>query len=227
MKDKDLDEQGVWEKYGASQKSLCFTIGAHTSCQLNRSPRRLLFGMARYKFAQKMIGDGKDILELGCSDGFYTLVLAENAKYVLGVDFDKEALGHSGIEHIRENIYLRFDNFLGKKYGKYDAVVAFDVIEHTFAHNEGKFMETMCKNLSQFGIAVIGTPNLLAMHHSSPEVRDAHVNEYSAPMLERLMGKYFYNVFMFSQNDEVVHTGFAPMTHYLIAVGCHKKECQE
>ena len=125
---KELDEQGVWEKYGANQKMAGITLGSHTSFQLNKSPRRLLFGMARYKFAQKMIGVGKDILELGCSDGFYTYVLAEKAKYVLGVDFDEEALGHSGIEQIRDNIYLRFDNFLGKKYGKYDAVVAFEVI---------------------------------------------------------------------------------------------------
>ena len=221
---KDLDEQGVWEKYGGEQKAESVSLGSHTSFQLRRSPRRLLFGMARYKFAQKMIGRNKDILELGCSDGFYTLVLAENAKHVFGVDFDEEALGHSGTGQIRDNIHLHFANFLGKVYGKYDAVVAFDVIEHTLLKNEDTFMETVCNNLRQYGIAVLGTPNILAMKHSSPEVRDAHVNEYSAERLESLMDKYFHNVFMFSQNDEVIHTGFSPMAHYLIALGCYKKE---
>ena len=35
---------------------------------------------------------------------------------------------------------------------------------------------------------------------------------------------YFNNVFIFSMNDEVVHTGFFPMAQYLIAVCCSKKK---
>ena len=36
--------------------------------------------------------------------------------------------------------------------------------------------------------------------------------------LKKLMQHYFHNVFMFSMNDEVVHTGFHPMAHYLDTV---------
>ena len=220
---KELNEQEIWGEYGANQKSACFTLGAHTSFQFSRSPRRLLFGMSRYKFAQKMIGRYKDILELGCSDGFYAQLLAEKAKSVFGVDFDEEALKQAKVS-IRDNMVFACDNFLGKVYGKYDAVVSFDVIEHTLLKNEDTFMETVCKNLTQYGIAVIGTPNILAMPHSCSVVREAHVNEYSAKRLKSLMDKYFHNAFMFSQNDEMVHTGFSPMAHYLIAIGCCKKE---
>jgi len=31
-------------------------------------------------------------------------------------------------------------------------------------------------------------------------------------------------VFVFSMNDEVVHTGFYPMAHYLLAVACHRRD---
>ena len=34
------------------------------------------------------------------------------------------------------------------------------------------------------------------------------------------MQQFFHNVFIFSMNDEVVHTGYAPMAHYLLALGC-------
>jgi len=34
------------------------------------------------------------------------------------------------------------------------------------------------------------------------------------------MDRHFYNVFLFSMNDEVVHTGFYPMSHYLLAMSC-------
>lgn len=219
-------EYKVWEKYGVNQKAPCLVIGAHTSFQFRRSPRRLLFGMARYKFAQKMIGDNKKILELGCSDGFYTCVLAENANSVLGVDFDKEVIEWAIKNMSNNKLQFRVGNFLDEEYGRYDAVVAFDVIEHTLKKHEDLFMQRVCHNLSENGKVIIGTPNILAMEYSSPEVLDAHVNEYSAERLGSLLGKYFNSVLMFSQNDEVIHTGFFPMAHYLIAVGCHKKECQ-
>ena len=38
------------------------------------------------------------------------------------------------------------------------------------------------------------------------------------------MLKYFENVFLFSMNDEVVHTGFSPMAHYLFVICCQKKK---
>ena len=33
----------------------------------------------------------------------------------------------------------------------------------------------------------------------------------------------FHNVFIFGVNDEVVHTGFIKMAHYLIGMGCYRK----
>lgn len=34
---------------------------------------------------------------------------------------------------------------------------------------------------------------------------------------------HFHNVFMFSMNDEVVHTGYGKMSHYNIALCCGSK----
>jgi hypothetical protein len=38
------------------------------------------------------------------------------------------------------------------------------------------------------------------------------------PDLKATMSRNFHNVFMFSMNDEVVHTGYHKMAHYLFAV---------
>jgi len=51
-----------------------------------------------------------------------------------------------------------------------------------------------------------------------------HINLYSYDRLRSFMEKYFYHVFMFSMNDEVVHTGFGAMAHYIFAVGVDKLE---
>ena len=224
MKYKDLDEQGVWEKYGTNQKSSCFTLGPHSSYQFKNSPRRILFSLSRYKFAQKLIGKDKTILEFGCSDGLGSHILAETASRVLGIDFDKGIIEWAKENLTTEKLSFKHDNFLGKKYGEFDAVVAFDVIEHIFQKNESRFLETMGNNLSPYGIAIVGTPNITSRQYSSSVVNDAHVNMYDAERLESLMNKYFHNVFIFCQNDEVIHTGFPAMAHYLIAVGCYKKE---
>ncbi len=37
------------------------------------------------------------------------------------------------------------------------------------------------------------------------------------------MSEYFHNVFMFSMNDEVVHTGYHRMAHYVIALCAGRK----
>ncbi len=45
--------------------------------------------------------------------------------------------------------------------------------------------------------------------------------------MKALLEHYFENVFLFSMNDEVVHTGYYPMAHYLFAVCCQKKVVDE
>jgi len=64
----------------------------------------------------------------------------------------------------------------------------------------------------------VGMPSLESQAHASPQSKEGHVNCKTGKDLKRLMQDYFHNVFLFSMNDEVVHTGFYPMAHYLIAV---------
>ena len=68
-------------------------------------------------------------------------------------------------------------------------------------------------------MCITGTPNKTATQHASPASQEGHVNLKNSKDLQELMSKYFKNSFLFSMNDEVVHTGFHPMAHYLIAVG--------
>ncbi|MCI5632323.1 hypothetical protein [Helicobacter sp.] len=51
-----------------------------------------------------------------------------------------------------------------------------------------------------------------------------HVNCKSGEDFKEFCKKYFHHVFVFSMNDEVVHTGFYPMAHYLFALCVGVKE---
>ena len=223
-KHRHMNERQIWEKYGKPQKSGTVRLGPHSSYQLRNTPRRILYSLSRYKFAAKMIGDGKSILELGCSDGLGTLILAEFAERVTAVDFDRETVSWARkLCGGRKTTFLCRD-FLNRSFGAYDAVVSLDVIEHVRRENERHFFNTIRMNLLPTGFCVIGTPNITSRKYSSKIVNDAHINLYSSQRLVRAMKRHFHNVFLFGANDEVVHTGFKPMAQYLIAVGCRKKD---
>lgn len=225
--DRELE---LWTKYGMAQKERSVVLGPHASFQWNNSRRHLLFTAARYKFAMKMIGniydpDEKEILDLGCSDGFGTYYLAEYAKFVLGVDFDKDAIMYAQMQEIYPNIQFKLENFFDKKYGEFDGVVSFDVLEHIYPENEEKYLKTVLKNLKDEGTFIIGTPSLETQQYSAENITGAHVNVYNGENFYRMLKQHFQNVYLFTQNDEIIHTGHLRMANYLIAV-CSGKRIQ-
>lgn len=223
-------EYELWNKFGKTQKVDSVTLGPHTSFEYNNSRRAILFTMTRYKFAMKMLGGGisdekKTILDLGCSDGLGTYYVAEFAEKVMGVDFDEEAIEYA-ISHPSKNsgnIEFRKDNFLNKVYGQFDGVVSFDVIEHIYPENADAYMRTVLANLKDTGTFIIGTPSLETQQYSKENITGAHVNVYRGEELYQMLKQYFHNVYLFTQNDEIIHTGHLRMANYLLAVCSYKK----
>ena len=108
--------------------------------------------------------------------------------------------------------------------GEFDAAYALDVIEHIDPSDEVLFVENIVKSLTPQGVLILGSPSLESQTYASPQSRAGHVNCKTAPQIRDLMSHFFHNVFLFSMNDEVVHTGYAPMAHYRLAIGCSRKE---
>lgn len=227
MSKEQTPEYKLWEKYGTTQKKKSVLIGPHSSYQFINSRRHLLFTASRYKFAMKMLdnqGQGSPkILDLGCSDGFGTHFLAENASEVVGVDFDQETIEFAQNDESINYIKFICDDFLGKIYGHFDGIVSFDVIEHIYPENVDRYMETVLNNLNSAGAFIVGTPSMESQKHSKENVSGAHVNIYTGESLNIMLKKYFHNVFMFTQNDEIIHTGHFRMANYLLAVCCNQK----
>jgi hypothetical protein len=68
-------------------------------------------------------------------------------------------------------------------------------------------------------VVIIGTPNVTASAYACRGSQLDHVNLKSYDSLRELIGRFYRHVFMFGMNDEVLHTGFGPMCHYLLALG--------
>ena len=200
------------------------SLGGHWSFNLINDPKRLAFVLARYRFAARMAGRSASILELGCSEGIGTPILTENGADYVGVDLDTEAVNAGKANFGSDSNKVIDGDFLGQQYGQFDCVVSMDVVEHIEPEREQLFFQTVHENLSADGICVIGTPNIASEQYASEASRQGHINLFDGARLRAAMEQCFHNVFLFSMNDEVVHTGFEPMAHFLLAVGANRRK---
>ena len=198
-------------------------LGHMHTYHARNTPRRLLYTTSYYKFASKMIGKPARVLDVGCGEGIGTWLLATECGSAFGVDFDKDSIDVAKENWQDPRIGFSCDDFIKLTAKPYDAIVSLDVIEHILPENADAFLRGITDNLTPHGIAVIGTPNITSKPYASAVTNAGHVNMYTWERLEAEMSRYFTQVFMFGANDEIVHTGFAPMVHYLLAVGVRKR----
>jgi 2-polyprenyl-3-methyl-5-hydroxy-6-metoxy-1,4-benzoquinol methylase len=216
------NERSRWHEVTEMMEDRQIILGRHVAYWFLRSPRRALYYMSYYKFAAKMIGRHKRVLDVGCGEGMGTWLLAAECGYARGIDLDGDAIGVAKGNWVDPRIDFAREDFLTGAPGQWDGVVNFDVIEHILPENAEEFLKRIADNLTPYGVAVVGTPNVTGQVYASEVARAGHVNVYSAERLESDMHRFFAHVFMFSANDEVVHTGYPPMAHYLIALACKK-----
>lgn len=210
------------------QYQICLDIAREHRTQLglmsnqvwHDDPRRLGFVLARYKFVSKMMSGFGRVLEVGCADGFGTRVVCQEVDEVVATDFDPLFI-EEDLASADESWPIDFrvhDMLSGPVAGGFDGAYSLDVIEHIPAEDEGVFIGNMVASLNQHGVCIIGSPSLESQSYASPPSREGHINCKTGAGLKALMQSFFHNVFIFSMNDEVIHTGFQPMAHYLFAL---------
>ena len=84
-------------------------------------------------------------------------------------------------------------------------------------------MINVCKSIKKDGIFICGCPSLESQIYASKESKEGHVNCKTGEDLKKLMLNYFNHAFLFSMNDEVLHTGFNKMSHYNIVLSVGNK----
>lgn len=196
-------------------------IGKQTTLGFEADPKRLCFVLSRYKFVAKMLGNRGRVLEIGCGDGFGTTLVADVAENVVAIDLEPSTLETRSRNRVLDaRVEFRAHDMVAAPIAeRFDAAFSLDVIEHIPAEIEGHFYGNIAASLGPRGMCIIGTPNKTAEAWQSEYSRRDHINLKTFDQLRSDMEKYFDYVFMFGINDEVVHTGFGPMCHYLMALG--------
>jgi len=188
-------------------------------------PKRLAFTLSRYKFVAKMLSGAGHVLEVGCADAFGTRIVVQEVQQLTATDFDPLFVedANSRMSDRWKFTCKAHDMLKGPFRGEFDGMYALDVLEHILPENEDRFLSNMAASLTGHGVLIIGMPSLESQPYASPLSKEGHVNCKTMPDLKATMQRYFHNVFMFSMNDEVVHTGYHKMAHYLFAMCCGKK----
>ena len=197
-------------------------LGPWTSYSLLHDPKHMAFVLARYKFPAKMFDGMGYAIEVGCGDAFGTPIVAQHVKNVLAIEPDARHIKSNKKRLAKvKNIEFRCGTIQDLNLPKrtFDGAYSIDVIEHLDNHLNDPFVLSQANILKKDGVCIIGTPNITANEYASERSRVQHINLHSQASLHKLMSKYFQRVFMFGMNDEVLHTGYAPMCHYIFGMG--------
>lgn len=214
----------TWEQLMKIQEHNYITLGSTNTNSLVNDPKHLLFTLSRYKFAAKMLRSCRHIVEVGCGEGIGTLMFhAETRAKITAIDFDKDLIGYAKnnvLPYCKQRVkFINYDMIKAPyKRLQSDGFVCIDVIEHIHSREEANFFLHCAYMLKKNGVAVFGTPNKHAHKYASINSKKGHINNFNPERFTGTLEKYFRRVFLFSMNDEVVHTGFSKMAHYLIAL---------
>jgi SAM-dependent methyltransferase len=226
MSDRKTRERQYQFQVAVDEQRPRTTLGIMINAAWDLDPRRMLFLLARYKFVAKMLKGKAKVLEVGCGDAFGTRMVQQDVGAVTAVDFDPLF-----VQDVNDRMSDQWkfecavhDILAGPVQGTFDAAYSLDVLEHIDAKDEARFIENILASLTDSGVLIAGMPSIQSQAYASPASKEGHVNCKDGEELRALMLRYFHNVFLFSMNDEVVHTGFHKMAHYVLVVCCGKRD---
>ena len=190
-------------------------LGMHSSFGWESDPKRICFTAARYKFVAKMLEGSRNVLEVGCGDGFFSRIVRQHVGNLQAVDLNRDYIAsayRNTPKDSRWRIWFNDWDILEAPLSGFDAVYALDLFEHIADE------ERLLGNLAKCApVCIIGAPSLESQVHASEISKTEHVNCKTKEGLREVMKRHFKHVFMFGMSDEIVHTGHMPA--YLFALG--------
>ncbi len=154
-----------------------------------------------YEFAAQYV-EGKRVLDVGCGEGYGSVLLAQKAASLVGVDISEEAVAHAAAKYSLENVEFRSmpAERLSLPDGSFDILVCLEVIEH--ARDYIAAMEELRRVLKAEGTLILSTPNKNVTSPRRPRPLNIyHLHEFTIREARDLLRRYFSKVEFFSQKD--------------------------
>jgi GT2 family glycosyltransferase/ubiquinone/menaquinone biosynthesis C-methylase UbiE len=141
----------------------------------------------RYAFASQFVRN-KKVLDLACGEGYGSELLAQTAKYAVGIDIDQETIKHAQNKYIRSNLEFKVGSILEiplQGTGLFDVVVCFEALEHVNDHE--KLLAEVKRVLTPDGLFFVSTPNKTAYsdepHFNNPyHLHELYFDEFKVEL---------------------------------------------
>jgi len=161
------------------------------------TPLMIARHFSAYRFVKDYISN-KQVLDIGCGEGYGTHYLSGFAREAVGIDYDDSIINYAKDKYRKEN--LRFYCFniedLHNFAKKFNVICSFQVIEHL--RDTDKFLEDIKALLEEGGVFICSTPNRLdASPHSETPFNKFHAKEYDFLEFKELIERHFKDAEMF------------------------------
>lgn len=148
---------------------------------------------------------GKIVIDAACGEGYGSSILSDTAKKVIGIDISDETIKHANTVYSKENLSFLTASIenLPVEDHSIDLIVSFETIEHVDETLQNAFLSEVKRVLKHEGILIISTPN----KHIYSDLRNYqnpfHIKEFYKNEFNEFLGRYFKEVEIFHQKNEV------------------------
>ena len=150
-----------------------------------------------YKFAKDYLYN-RNILDIGCGEGYGSYYLAGFTKNIMGIDYDKAVIDYAKTKYQKNNLqfYVMDIKNIGSLKEKFSGICSFQFIEHIL---DTKSLLSNIRNLLDAdGIFICSTPNRKdASPATDKPLNKFHVKEYLWNEFAELLKIYFEKVEIF------------------------------
>jgi len=152
----------------------------------------------RYLWARPLVA-GRRVLDLGSGEGFGAALLAETGAAVTGVDVDDQAVAHARANYAAPEFVAGSATDLSRfADGAFDAVVAFEMIEHVTEHEQ--VLAEVARVLAARGLLIMSTPERRTYSDEREFVNPFHARELSQEEFTALLRSRFTELALFAQS---------------------------
>lgn len=152
--------------------------------------------------------NGKSVLDIACGEGYGSVLLADRAVEVVGIDISEVC-----IEHARQTYAGSFKNvrFLQGEMqaipmaaSSVDVVVSFESLEHISSVDQKKFIKEVSRVLRSDGLLFISTPNTAIYAEENTAANPFHLHEVDLMEFRSLIQAEFPFLRIYEQGLDVV-----------------------
>lgn len=145
----------------------------------------------RYAYATEFTKD-KRVLDLACGEGYGAHLVAQAARYVVGLDISEDVIKHATRRYAKDNLHFRqgaMTNFALDGEALFDVIIALEAIEHIKEH--GALLKQVKRHLASDGLFIVSTPDKSAHSDTEDYINPYHLKElYFDEFKELLQGSF-------------------------------------